>query len=208
VIQILNNRLCSWCGKGCYKPCEPLQYILQAYDRQRTEDKKELLKILRNDIEIIDYEPSPEYAELGNKVIDKIEELSYIRDFEIKIGYVLSYEAKTKDGQAVFADCRKVNGPYRAYLPYDIVITFYEPNTSYLSENQQKVLMWHELRHITIGPKGIKVQDHDVKDWRSVVDALGLDWFKPGQEIIDILGGNDERVKTKSKSVNKSKPTN
>jgi len=181
------NKLCEWCGEGCFSPCEPLQYILQAYDRQRTQDKIELLKILRNDIDVIDYEPSQELAELGNKVIDKIEELSYIRDYEIKIGYVLSYERKTKDGQIVFADCRKVNGPYRAYLPYDIVITFYEPNTSYLSDNQQKVLMWHELRHITIGPKGIKVKDHDVKDWRSVIDALGLDWSEPGQEIPDVL---------------------
>jgi len=196
VIQILNNRLCSWCGKGCYKPCEPLQYILQAYDRQRTEDKKELLKILRNDIEIIDYEPSPEYVELGNMVIDKIEELSYIRDFEIKIGYVVSNEAKTKDGRIVYADCRKVTGPYRAFIPYDFIITFYEPNMDLLSDNQKKVVMWHELRHTGISTKGMKLQPHEIEDFESIAERLGIKCLDMGRDVIDILEGDNDGGKT------------
>lgn len=194
------NRLCEWCGKGCFGPCEPLEYILKGYDRQRTQDKKELLKILRNELEIIDCEPSPEYAELGNKVIDKIEELAYIRDYDIKIGYLISYEAKTKDSQIVFADCRKVNSPYTGYLPYDFLITFYEPNMDLLFDNQKKVVMWHELRHAGIGPKGKKLQPHEITDFKSIAKSLGIDCYELGQEVPDILAGeNIEKTSEKKK---------
>lgn len=200
VIQILTSKLCEWCGQGCGIPCEPLQYILQAYDRQRTDDKKELLKILRNDIEIIDYEPSRELEELGNKVIDKIEELGYIRDFEIKIGYVLSYERKSKDGRIVYADCRKVTGPYRAYLPYDFLITFYEPNIALLSDNQQKVVMWHELRHTGMGIKGTKLQPHEIENFYSICEQLGIHYLDMDNDVIDILeGGGREKANKKEK---------
>lgn len=187
---MIQCRLCVWCGRKCEEPCEPVLRFLTVYSRERTEDKKELLKILRQELEIIDYEPSPEIEKLAGKVLDKIPELSYIREYEIKIGYVLSYEKKTKDGEAVFGDCRKVNGPYQAFLPYDIIVTVYEPNACEFTENQMKVLLWHELKHIEIGLKGIKVKDHNVKDFRSIIDRLGLDWSQPGEEIEDILEGN------------------
>ncbi len=183
-----NCQLCGWCGLGCIDPCQPVKRILSIYEKERTEDKKELLKILKSELDIIDYEPSQELEILSGKVQDKIPELSYIREYEVKVGYVLSSYRKIDDGELVFVDCRKVTGPMQAYLPYQVIITFYEPNIDDFTPNQKAVLMWHELKHIELTQKGIKIKNHDVRDFRSIIDRLGLDWSSE-IEIEDILGG-------------------
>jgi hypothetical protein len=190
--------VCQKCGKECIAPCVALKLLLKIYNEQRVNEKTQLIKKLRSLLNIIDWEPSESLEKLGNKIIDKIEELSYIRDFEIRIGYVLSYASKVVKGKTVFADTRKVNGPYQAYLPFDIIITFYEPNIAILSENQIKIVMWHELRHITIGEKGITIRPHEVDDWKSILREYGIDWNEYGHEVPDILadrlaGGDFEK---------------
>ena len=79
---------------------------------------------------------------------------------------------------------------YRAYLPYDFIITFFERNTGFLNENQLKVLMYHELRHIGIGEKGLKIVPHDVEDFSDILSRYGLDWNHINKELPDILGGD------------------
>lgn len=187
----MNNLVCQKCGKDCPDPCVALKLLLKIYSEKRVEEKTELIHKLRYLLQILDWEVSDKLQELGNKVIDKIAELAYIRDFDIKIGYVLSYERKVNKGKVVFADTRKVNGPYQAYLPFDILITFYEPNIGILSENQQKIVMWHELRHIDIGPKGVTIRPHEVDDWKSILREYGIDWNEYGHEVNDILTAGD-----------------
>jgi predicted metallopeptidase len=197
------NELCKTCHAECQGSCPAYEKLIEIYNEQRTEEKRELIKELRKQLDIIDWEPSGELEELGNKVLDKIKELDYIRDYEIKIGYVLSYEAKTKDGKTVFADCRKVNSSYLAYLPYDFLITFYEPNISILSDNQKKIVMWHELRHVSIGPKGLKVAPHEVDDFKSILREFGIDWNEFDQEVPDILGGGESEKESGKKEKSK-----
>ena len=131
-------RLCDQCEKGCEEGerCAALTRLYQLYQEKRTEEKRQLLRTLRSELDLIDAEPSEEMQELGEAIIAKFPELAYIHEYEIKVGYVLSYEAKKKQGQIVFGECHKVNGPYKAYLPYDFVIVFYEPNIVILTENQ------------------------------------------------------------------------
>lgn len=194
----MDNAVCQKCGKDCQESCTALRLLAKIYNEQRIEEKTQLIKKLRSLLNILDWEPSDSLQELGNKVIDKIAELSYIRDFDIKIGYVLSYERKVVKGQIKFADTRKVNGPYQAYLPFDILITFYEPNISILSENQQKIVMWHELRHIDIGPKGITIRPHEVDDWKRILREYGIDWNEYGHEVPDILTSVEDDSKEKN----------
>jgi predicted metallopeptidase len=181
------NDLCDNCLADCLGTCAAVEKLIEIYREQRTEEKRQFIKDLRSQLDIMDCEPSPELEELGKKVIAKIKELDYIKDYEIKIGYVLSYDRKKKDGKIVFADCRKVSESYLAYLPYDFIITFYEPNVSILSDNQKKIVMWHELRHIGIGPKGLKVNPHEVDDFKSILRSFGIDWNDFDQEVPDIL---------------------
>ncbi|MMZ66337.1 hypothetical protein D1872_288240 [compost metagenome] len=125
---------------------------------------------------------------LAEQIIKRFPEFGIIREFNIKIGYVVSQERKRGE-KITYADCRKVQEVFKAYLPFDFIITFYERNTSLLSENQQKILMLHELRHITLGEKGLKIRPHDIEDFKDILDTYGLDWNEPGKELPDILGG-------------------
>ena len=109
---------------------------------------------------------------------------------------------KKKDGKIVAADCRKVTSAYTAYLPFDFVVTFYEPNMSYMTDNQRKVLMLHELKHIGVGPKGLRIEPHDIEDFDSILTRYGLRWNGFGNDVTDILAGGDS---AKEKVVKKQK---
>jgi len=159
---------------------------------QDTEEKRTIIREYAREIEIIEYEVSDELRELGEKVITGRPELFYITEYEIKVGYVLSYESKKKDGKTIAADCRKVTGPYKGYLPFDFVITFYEPNMSYMTDNQRKVLMLHELKHIGIGDRGLKIEPHNIEDFIDILEKFGLKWNDYGNDVEDILGGGDD----------------
>jgi hypothetical protein len=114
-------------------------------------------------------------------------ELSIIPEYDIKVGYVRSYQRKTDKGKTVNADCRKVSKVYGAYLPYDFIITFYEPNIYYMTENQQKILMLHELKHIGLGERGLCIENHDVEDFGDILTRFGIDWNWMDKEVPDIL---------------------
>jgi predicted metallopeptidase len=173
-----------------------LKFIFKLYKEKRTEEKRAIIAKFRSSLDIIDFESAQDLQKLGETIIGRFVELSFIKSFDIKIGYVRSYEAKMGKGRAIFADCRKVNGPYQAYLPFDFIITFYEPNVMILSENQRKIVMYHELRHIEMTPKGLTVRPHDIEDFESILREHGLNWKQLGNEVPDILtenraGGDD-----------------
>lgn len=190
--------ICKECGNGCDELCTPLKKLIDIYNEQRLEDKRQLIKNLRKELSLFDCEVDSQLESLGIAVINKMPELYYINDFNIKVGYVRSYEAKKDNGKSVFADCRKVNKTYSAYLPFDFVITFYDPNVSHMNNNQIKILMLHELKHIGIGEKGLKIEDHDVEDFISILTRYGIRWNEfNNNDVPDILlaGGDDVRDK-------------
>ncbi|GAB6170926.1 hypothetical protein JCM15765_04040 [Paradesulfitobacterium aromaticivorans] len=197
-----NNLICARCGKDCDAtddPCEALKAITKLYTDLRTEEKTQLIRVLRKYLNLIDCEVAEDLKELGERVINRMPELFVIRDYDVKIGYVRSYEAKRDKGKIVSADCRKVRGTFTAYLPFDFVVTFYEPNVYHLTENQRKILMLHELRHIGIGERGLRIENHDVEDFRDILERFGIDWNGFDQEVADILAGGDGVKKPKEK---------
>ncbi|KJS68666.1 MAG: hypothetical protein JL50_03010 [Peptococcaceae bacterium BICA1-7] len=191
------NLICHRCGRNCELPCQALNALTRLYTEARAEEKASLIKNLRKDLNLVDYEVAEDLRELGEKVIAAMPELWIIRDGDIKVGYVRSYEAKRDKGKQVNADCRKVRGTYTAYLPFDFIITFYEPNIYHMTENQKKILMLHELRHIGIGEKGLRIENHDVEDFKDILRRFGFDWNGFNQEVPDILAGGDIGKETK-----------
>lgn len=181
------SEVCQKCGRDCESPCQAIDEMRKIYDETRTRERRQLIGRLRSLLGIVDAEPDNDLKALGQALIKKLPELCHISDFSIKVGYVRSYERKTKDGKPVYADCRKVNVVYGAYLPFDFIITFYEPNIGHLTENQLKILMWHELKHIGIGDRGFIVEPHDIEDFFAITDAHSTRWDDYGQEVIDIL---------------------
>ena len=145
--------------------------------KQHKIETRKILQELRELLNLHDCEPAEDLKELAESVIDEHqEELGFIKDMEIEIGYVRSFQAKVKDGRLVYADTEKTKHKYTAYLPYDFVITFYEPNVASLNDEQKRILMWHELRHIGIGDRGFKVNPHEIEDFFSIVEKHGVHW--------------------------------
>lgn len=179
--------ICIECGQNCEIPCAALYELENIYKETRTKEKRQLIYRLRKQLDIVDAEPASDLRDMARKIIKKLPELHHILDFRVKIGYVRSYERKTRDGKASYADCRKVNKVYSAYLPFDFVITFYEPNIGHLSDNQLKILMWHELKHIGISDRGFIVEPHEIEDFFTITDAHSTRWDNFGTEVIDIL---------------------
>lgn len=219
LIQVMikvSGNLCAECGRECDFPCAAMKKLLRVYDELRTSEKHEIIADLRKELSITDYEIADDLMELGEKIISAMPELHIIRDFDIKIGYVRSYEAKRDKGRLIYADCRKVRGTYTAYLPFDFIITFYEPNVYHMSDNQKKILMLHELRHIGIGERGFRIEHHDVEDFKDILHKFGIDWNGFNQEVPDILntgvvlaGGDDGQQKGKKrKGMETSRKTN
>jgi DNA-binding Lrp family transcriptional regulator len=188
-MENLMKNICTKCSliKSCEGNCPALDRLFEVYEEMRTEVKTDIIKELRPQLDIKDAETAEDIRELAEQIIKRIPELSIITDFNIKVGYVRSFERKIKDGQVVFGECRKVSKTYGAYLPYDFIITLYEPNIALLTDNQIKILLWHELKHIGIGDRGFMVNPHEIEDFLSITDAHGTRWNHYGQEVIDIL---------------------
>lgn len=123
---------------------------------------------------------SEEYSGLAEKVIDEHDDLHWIRDINIRIGYLTSDREKKRSGRAVLGECIKGQDLYRPYVPHDFLIVIYETNTAGLTQEQMEILMYHELLHIGIDEAGEKlkyiINPHDVEDFRTVIDRYGLDW--------------------------------
>lgn len=199
-----NRLICQKCRIGCGDSCAAIQELSKLYGELRTEQKAEIIKNFRKELSLTDYEVADDLRELGEKIISAMPELSVIRDYDAKIGYVRSYEAKRDKGRQINADCRKVNGTYTAYFPFNFIVTFYEPNVYHMTENQKKILMLHELRHIGIGERGFRIENHDVEDFRDILERFGIEWIGFDQEVPDILAevkaGGDGGKKAKPKS--------
>lgn len=204
----MKNTICEGCNHECKdnEICNALRTLYKLYDDLKTGVKEEIVKNLRKELNLIDYETSEELRSLGESVIKAFpEELRTIVDFDVKIGYVLSYEAKKDKGKAIAADCRKVTGTYTAYLPFDFIITFYEPNMYYMTKNQKQILMLHELKHIGIGERGLRVEPHNIEDFESILRRFGLSWNHNGNDVPDITAGGEgdtkgNKLETKSKT--------
>jgi len=189
----------SYC-KNAEVQCAAIKALYEIGNTQFTEEKAQLIREYAKALGIIEYEVSPELESMGTQVIDKMPELSIIKDLEVKVGYVLSQYPKRKDGKIICGECRKVTGVFTAFLPFDFIVTFYEPNIYYMTENQKKLLMLHELKHIGVGQKGIRVEPHDIEDFSSMLQRYGLRWNGFQVDVPDILaGGDNETEKTNSK---------
>lgn len=106
------------------------------------------------------------------------EDLHWIRDAKIRIGYLSCDNDKKLPGERlVYGECRKVPDLYRAYIPYDFLVIFYWPNVSLMTDEQQEILMHHELLHVGMEPSGkLYVVPHDIEDFYSIIEKHGLDW--------------------------------
>jgi hypothetical protein len=124
-------------------------------------------------------EQNDDYARIGAELIQAEKSLNWIRETEVSIGFMSSNKAKVSNGKTVFGQCERVPDRYKAFIPYDFLITVYEPNVIDFTSQQIRILLHHELLHCGVNMNAeptYKVVPHDVEEFNEIIDRYGLDW--------------------------------
>lgn len=128
-------------------------------------------------------EINEKYAEIGNDIIQNEPLLSDIANSQATIIYLSSNKDKKGKDKIIHAECEKIQDKHKWAIPADFTITVYEPNIIGFSEEQLRILLFHELLHIEIkynpdGSEVYSVRDHDYADFKVIIDRYGTDWSK------------------------------
>lgn len=127
-----------------------------------------------------------EYQAIAENLINEQPELSDLRGADIQI-LLLSSEAEKKTGdKLVFGQCEKVPQKYKWGIPCDFTITIFDKNIVDFSDEQLRILIFHELLHIGIDEDKLYVKKHDLEDFKTIIDLYGTDWSKPGWEQMEL----------------------
>lgn len=125
--------------------------------------------------------PNDYYREVAEKLMKSEPELAYIAESGARIVF-LSSDLERKGGtKTVFGCCEKVADKYKWGIPYDFTITIYEPNVELFSEEQLRILLFHELLHVGAaenkdGGYSFSCRPHDLEDFKLIIDKFGTDW--------------------------------
>lgn len=124
-----------------------------------------------------------EYATIAQELIDTEPVLEYIKNSQVSIAYLGSEHKKVENSKIIHAQCEKVQEKYKWGIPADFTITVFEPNVRGFSDEQMKILIFHELLHIHIeykdGEEKYSVNPHDLEDFRYIIDRFGSHWDEP-----------------------------
>ena len=117
------------------------------------------------------------YKEIAEELIENEPELEYIKESDARIIYLSSEDEKKAKGAVVYGTCEKVPERFKEWaIEGDYIITIYEPNTEGFTNEQIRILLFHELLHIKIDCGVNSIQNHDLNDFKIIVDRFGVDW--------------------------------
>lgn len=123
---------------------------------------------------------SEEYAELAEEVIAEYPDLEWIHTTGVGIGFLTSEQEKKKHGGLVYAECHLVKSIYQPFCPHDFLVIVYLPNVCRFSDEQKRILLYHELLHVGMDEKNgepvYRIVPHDVEDFMKVIRRYGADW--------------------------------
>lgn len=133
-------------------------------------------------------EINEEYAEIAKELIETEPLLDDIRQSDVTIIYLSSDLEKKAKGKLVGGQCEKIDDKYKWAIPCDFTITVFEPNVVTFSNEQMKILIFHELLHVGIeflgdGSERYSIRPHDIEEFRSIIDRYGIDWDLPEWSI-------------------------
>lgn len=119
------------------------------------------------------------YCEIMMDLIDTEEELNYIKEGDVTI-ICLSSDSEKKNGRdkLVFGQCEKISDKYKWSVPCDFTITIFEPNIIGFTEEQLRILIFHELLHVGIDGDALYCRKHDYEDFECIIRRYGIDWNK------------------------------
>ena len=125
-----------------------------------------------------------EYAEIASRIIEEEDELTDVANSHATIVYLSSDKAKKGKDKIIHAECEKIPDKYKWSIPADFTITIYEPNVATFTDEQMRILIFHELLHVGIkftddGQESYFIRPHDIEDFRYIINKYGLDWNIP-----------------------------
>lgn len=123
------------------------------------------------------------YAGIGMSLIQTEDALVDIANSQATIIYLSSEHKKVSFGKKILGQCEKVADKYKWGIPCDFTITVFEPNVEGMTEEQLRMLIFHELLHVGIeynadGTETYSVKPHDLEDFKLIIDRFGTDWSK------------------------------
>lgn len=120
------------------------------------------------------------YSEIGRDLIETEDALVDIRNSQATIVFLASEHKKAENGKTVFAQCEKISEKYKWGIPADFTITVFEPNVEGFTEDQIRILLFHELLHVRIefkdGEEKYSINPHDLEDFKYIIDRFGTNW--------------------------------
>ena len=122
------------------------------------------------------------YRKIADALIETEPELAYIKNSQVKITYLESDSSKKADkDKPVLGECEKVASKNKWAIYSDFTITLFSNNLIGLSEEQIKIVLFHELLHIRIelgqdGSEVYSIAKHDLEDFKIIIDKYGTDW--------------------------------
>ena len=123
---------------------------------------------------------SDKYTEIAQDLIENEPSLAYIRDSQVTIVYLSSEHEKKEVGKVIGGQCEKIPVKYKWAIPCDFTITVFEPNVERFTEEQIRILLFHELLHVGIRVDGNEeeyyIVPHDVEDFKEILDRYGIGW--------------------------------
>lgn len=124
---------------------------------------------------------SEEYTKIGHELIGEEEVLSDLYNSTASIVYLSSTQKKISHDKKIFAQCEKIPQKYKWGIPCDYTITVFEPNIEGFTDDQIRILIFHELLHIKIifnndGTETRMLRSHDLEDFKYIIDRYGTNW--------------------------------
>lgn len=121
-----------------------------------------------------------EYRLIAQDLINTEPELAYIRNSQVRIGYLSSRHQKLANKKIIHAECEKVQDKNKWAMPYDFTITVFEPNIVGFTDEQKRILIFHELLHVGIERKkrveSYSIVPHDLEDFKLIINKYGTEW--------------------------------
>lgn len=120
-----------------------------------------------------------DYTTIGYELIHEEPTLKWIEETGVQVGFMSSNLAKTSKGKIVYGQCEKVPDKYRSFIPFDFLVTVYEPNVIDFSTRQIRILLHHELLHVGVNEKAepsYRINPHDVEEFNEIINRYGIDW--------------------------------
>lgn len=116
------------------------------------------------------------YQQIAQDLINERPELETIKNSDVTIICLSSDCEKKSNKKIVFGQCEKIADKYKWGIPCDFTITIFEPNVVGFTEEQLKILIFHELLHVGIDGDKYFINPHDLEDFKIIIDNYGVNW--------------------------------